>query len=188
MKIPAGLTDKNIEIFAFEGKAYALYNGKKIPFSKVPEKIYNAFFEDMLNNSEAMKILDTFCNMSISQRFNQFLICRYGAFDSNPDLNIIDSNFNPEYYDCGKRDNCPFEFTLCDRVRIKTESGEVFLTRKEIEIVKLIASGLTDKETADKAKIALNTLLTHKKNIYSKLSINSQSQLTLLAVHNNLIE
>lgn len=187
-KLPAGLMDKNVEIFEHEGRAWALYNGERMPFHRMPQDIYNAFFEEMLRDKEAMKALDTMLDKSFSNKFNQFLICRYGALDSTPDLDTSKVNFTPEYHECGNRNNCPFSFVLCDRVIIKTDKGDIHLTRKEVEIVKLIASGLTDKETADQAKIALNTLLTHKKNIYSKLGIQSNVQLTLLAVHNNLIQ
>lgn len=188
-KLPAGLFDENIEIFEHEGQAWALYNGKRMPFSDVPSQIYDAFFNEMLSDNEAMKALDTLPDKNFSNRFNKYLLCRYGALNGTPDYNTSTKNFTHEYYNCGKRENCPFEFKLCDKVKINTEkNGEVYLTRKEVEIVKIIASGLTDKEGSDKAKIAHDTFLTHKKNIYSKLGINSNVQLALIAFHNNLIE
>ncbi len=186
-KIPAGLFDGNVEIFEHEGKAFALFNGNKIPIHRLPNHIYSKLFDYFLSDKDAFKATDNKC-MSLSDRFNQFLICRFGSLDHNPDLDLSQENFTPEFYDCGKRGNCPFEFVLCDKVTIKTESGDMHVTRKEVQIIRLIASGNTDVQTADRAGIALNTLLTHKKNIYSKLGVQSQAQLTLLAVHNNLIQ
>ena len=95
--------------------------------------------------------------------------CMYGGYDHRPDLDTSTKNFTSEYWDCGNRGNCPFEFTLCDRVKIIVNGVAVFLTKKEVNVVILIASGCTDIQSADKAGIELNTLLTHKKNIYSKL-------------------
>lgn len=182
MNLPSGLFDKNVEIFEHEGVAYALYDGKNVPVTKLPKDIYNALFEYWLNDTEAFKALDN-SPLSLSARFNIFLICRFGSLDHNPDFDTSKVNFTPEYFECGKRDNCPYGYKLCARVKI----NDAFLTKKEIEIVKLIAKGLTDIQTAGEAHIELNTLLTHKKNIYSKLGIHSQAQLTSLAKDNNLI-
>jgi DNA-binding CsgD family transcriptional regulator len=188
MKLPAGLSDGNLEIFALNNLAWCFYNVELMQVSKLPKDIYEKLIVHMISHKEAVTCLHRMGLTDIDKMLEQFLICRYGAMDGTPDFEKSKENFTPEYHDCGKRGNCPFEFVLCDRVKIKTEKHEVFLTRKEIEIVKLIASGLTDIQTADKAGVALNTLLTHKKNIYSKLEINSQAQLTLVAVHNNLIQ
>lgn len=184
MELPAGLTDCNVEIFEKDGRAYAIYNGETMPFHKLPNDIYNAFFEEMLNNIEAVRALDALADKSFSSKFNQYLICRYGSLDSRPDFNNTTKEFTSEYYDCGKHNDCPFKFALCGQVKI----NDVHLTRKEIQLVILIASGLTDKETADKANITKDTLFCHKKHIYTKLNIHSNTQLTAIAYKNNLIK
>ena len=182
MNIPAGILDDNLEIFALNNLAWAFYKGELLPVAKLPSEIYEKLIEHMISHKDAVTCLHRMGLTDINKMLEQFLVCRYGALDGTPDFEKSKENFTPEYHDCGKRGNCPYEFVLCDRVKIKTEKGEVFLTRKEVEIVKLIASGNTDVQTADRAVIALNTLLSHKKNIYSKLGVQSQAQLTLLAV------
>ncbi len=62
------------------------------------------------------------------------------------------------------------------------------LTRSEIDIVRLIASGLTTKEIARKKQISFHTVMTHRKNIFRKLGISSSSELVLYAIKNGLIE
>lgn len=52
------------------------------------------------------------------------------------------------------------------------------LTTKEYELLKDLADGLHNEEIASKHFIALNTVKTHLKNIYSKLEVNSRSQAT----------
>lgn len=184
MKLPAGLTDKNPEIFEHNGRAYALYYGAKMHYTELPAHIVTELRNEMLQNADAMTCLAKIGLKNIDDMLEKFLICRFGALDSTPDFDTSKENFTFEYHDCGMRENCPYEFTLCDRVKI----DGVLLTRKEVQIVKLIASGYTDIQTADLAKIALDTLLTHKKNIYAKLSIHSQAQLTAIAFRNNLIQ
>lgn len=61
------------------------------------------------------------------------------------------------------------------------------LSAREIEVLKLIASGLINKEIADKLCISINTVITHRKNISSKLGIRSASGLSLYAMMNGII-
>jgi LuxR family maltose regulon positive regulatory protein len=49
------------------------------------------------------------------------------------------------------------------------------LTKRELEILILIAAGLKNKEIADQLIISLNTVLYHIKNIYSKLGVNKRT-------------
>ena len=52
------------------------------------------------------------------------------------------------------------------------------LTMKEIDIVKLIATGLTSKEIGDKLFISQRTVETHRHNILKKLDLPNAAQLT----------
>ncbi|MEG0948508.1 MAG: response regulator transcription factor [Bacteroidales bacterium] len=58
------------------------------------------------------------------------------------------------------------------------------LSSREIEVLKLITRGLINKEIADELCISLNTVLTHRKNITSKLGIKTVSGLTFYAMMN----
>jgi LuxR family maltose regulon positive regulatory protein len=50
------------------------------------------------------------------------------------------------------------------------------MSDRELEVLYLIAAGLTNKEIAEKLFISLNTVKTHTKNINSKLSVNSRTK------------
>ena len=52
------------------------------------------------------------------------------------------------------------------------------LTMKEIEIVKLIAQGMSSKEIADKLFISHRTVETHRHNILKKLDMSNAAQLS----------
>jgi DNA-binding NarL/FixJ family response regulator len=56
------------------------------------------------------------------------------------------------------------------------------LTLSEIEIVRLIADGLTTKEIAAKKFISYHTVITHRKNIFRKLGVTSVSELIMHAI------
>ena len=58
--------------------------------------------------------------------------------------------------------------------------GSSILTERECEAVKLFIKGYSTKEAAEALNISSQTLVVHRRNIYDKLSINSQGQLFAL--------
>lgn len=62
------------------------------------------------------------------------------------------------------------------------------LTSSEIEIVRLIACGMTTKEIAEKKFISFHTVNTHRKNIFRKLSVSNASELIIYAIKAGWIE
>jgi DNA-binding NarL/FixJ family response regulator len=61
------------------------------------------------------------------------------------------------------------------------------LTKREKEILALIARGLTDKEIAERVFLSPLTIITHRKNLLSKLGLKNKVELTRFAIENNLI-
>jgi LuxR family maltose regulon positive regulatory protein len=50
------------------------------------------------------------------------------------------------------------------------------LSDRELEVLQLVADGLSRPEIANKLVLSLNTIKTHTRNIYSKLGVNNQMQ------------
>ena len=67
------------------------------------------------------------------------------------------------------------------------ETNGISLSKRETEILILIAQGNLNKEIADLLHISLNTVLTHRKNIISKTGIKTVSGLTFYCIQNGLI-
>jgi regulator of cell morphogenesis and NO signaling len=61
------------------------------------------------------------------------------------------------------------------------------LSLRELEVLQLVACGDINKEIADKLKISLHTVISHRKNISEKLQIKTVPGLTIYAFLNNLI-
>jgi DNA-binding NarL/FixJ family response regulator len=61
------------------------------------------------------------------------------------------------------------------------------ISDRELEIIKHIAEGLSNKEVADKLFLSTHTVTTHRKNIMNKLGVNNTAGLVLFAVRENLI-
>lgn len=71
--------------------------------------------------------------------------------------------------------------------QIQIEETEKVLSSREIEIIKLIAEGNTNKEIAEKLFLSTLTVNTHRKNILSKLQIKNTASLIKFAIESKLI-
>jgi NarL family two-component system response regulator LiaR len=61
------------------------------------------------------------------------------------------------------------------------------LTDRELEVLVLLAEGLTNQQSAQKLSISTSTLKYHMNNIYQKLGVQTRSEALVLAAKNNLI-
>jgi len=61
------------------------------------------------------------------------------------------------------------------------------LSDREIDVLKLVAKGKSNKEMADMLFISTHTVISHRKNIIRKLNIKSVAGLTVYAILNRLI-
>jgi DNA-binding NarL/FixJ family response regulator len=62
------------------------------------------------------------------------------------------------------------------------------LTRREIEILKMLASGMGDRQIAYKLRLRHKTIRNHVSNLYRKLQISDRSQAVLYAMRKGLID
>ncbi len=63
----------------------------------------------------------------------------------------------------------------------------VLISKRESEIIVLIAEGLTNAQIADKLFLSSHTVNTHRKNIMSKLGVRNTAGIVMYAVKMNLI-
>lgn len=64
---------------------------------------------------------------------------------------------------------------------------KIDLTGRELELVRLIATGMESKMIAEKLFISLHTVQSHRKNIMRKLDVHSAAEITRFALENKLI-
>jgi DNA-binding NarL/FixJ family response regulator len=62
------------------------------------------------------------------------------------------------------------------------------LTRREMQVLKALGEGLTNKEIAERLHMSVDTERTHMMNILSKLGVHSRLQALLFAARHGLIE
>jgi DNA-binding NarL/FixJ family response regulator len=70
---------------------------------------------------------------------------------------------------------------------IKNTSELPLLTRRETEVLKLIADGLTNPDIAEKLLISVQTVDSHRKNLLKKFKAKNRAELTKIAFSKGLL-
>lgn len=75
-----------------------------------------------------------------------------------------------------------------DNVRESIQDhNQMLLTRREVEVLKLIAEGLTNHEIAEKLFVSDSTVDSHRKNLISKLQVKNTAALVRVAFERKII-
>jgi len=61
------------------------------------------------------------------------------------------------------------------------------LTARELEVLQLICSGLSNREIAKKLRLSANTIAVHRANIMNALGIHKTAELVVYAIHHGLV-
>ena len=181
--LPSGLVDGHTEFFYNDIFVYALHRGVLIRWENWTEELYLLAEEDMAKNPIAVQCL---IDLGIEGRLDmiwQYIRCRYGAFDKHPDVDEAGNAKHTEYLDCGIRGKCAYEGKLCST--IKAPYG--IISWREIEVIKLVADGLLNKEIADQLNISVTTVPVHLQNIFRKTGMAHRGELIRFAIEHNLI-
>ena len=106
-------------------------------------------------------------------------------------IDAIKATASRERFLCGKIADCllsdksqihpapPRDFVSCEGARV---------SHREMEIIRLIAEGYSNKEIADHLSLSAHTVTTHRKNIMGKLQVNNTAGLVMYAIRNNLLD
>jgi len=73
-------------------------------------------------------------------------------------------------------------------ITIDDKQVDEILSKREIEILKLICKEYSNAEIADKLFLSISTVETHRKNLISKLGVNNTVGLVKFAIKNKLID
>lgn len=182
-RLPAGMMkgDKSTEIFADREtkNVYAISDGKSILFNELPVEMRAQIFAKLLDDSKAMEDLK---HLSPEKATEQFAFCVYGAADSNPDFNIDGELKEADNFICSN--NCQCLKWNSKSIKINNHR----LTIREIEIIQLLATDLSDKMIADKLGISVSTLDTHKNHLFEKAGVFSKAGLIVAAINEKIVQ
>ncbi|MCB2214124.1 LuxR C-terminal-related transcriptional regulator [bacterium] len=67
-------------------------------------------------------------------------------------------------------------------------TGDSILSEREIEILGLVAEGLTNREIAQRLSISHNTVKVHLRNVFEKISVSSRTEATVYAIEHRIVD
>jgi DNA-binding CsgD family transcriptional regulator len=71
--------------------------------------------------------------------------------------------------------------------RARPHSGPAGLSPREIEVLRLVARGLSSREIAEQVTLSTNTVRNHKERIYAKTGTGNRVAASLFALHHGLL-
>lgn len=66
-------------------------------------------------------------------------------------------------------------------------TGDDRLTAREIEVLRLVVAGLTNRKVAERLRLSPRTVDAHLRSIYGKLGVTSRSAATRYALEHRLV-
>lgn len=70
----------------------------------------------------------------------------------------------------------------------KKEKDENALTKREIQVLKLLAEGMYNREIGEKLFISEKTVKNHVSSIFKKIGVTDRTQAAVYAIRNNIVE
>ncbi len=109
--------------------------------------------------------------------------------DKEEILDALHATYNGERFLCGR---VVHYLTQTDEQLFVTPTEKVScqglgITDRELDVIRLISEGLSNKLIADKLELSTHTVNTHRKNIMSKLNIPNTAGIVMFAVKNKLL-
>ncbi len=103
---------------------------------------------------------------------------------NNPDIRVVDTRKDQETI---LQDIKEF-VTNTPKKSVWSEEDTSCLSERELDVLKQVALGCSNKLIAEQLHISIYTVITHRKNITEKLGIKTISGLTVYAIMNKLID
>lgn len=75
-----------------------------------------------------------------------------------------------------------------ERMKLKAAKTDDFLSKREIDVLKLLAEGLFNKEIASRLEISEKTVKNHVSSIFKKIGVSDRTQAAVYAIKNNFVE
>lgn len=110
--------------------------------------------------------------------------------DKDEIIEALHATFNGERFLCGKVAHYLASYEELEIIRPELEKVScqgLGITDRELDIIRLISEGLSNKLIADKLELSTHTVNTHRKNIMNKLNIANTAGIVMFAVKNKLL-
>lgn len=172
-KLPAGLF-KGTEVFVEEYEIYAMYRGRCILFEELPSMEKRFFVREYLADKAGQKFIREELGITgFESAFRQWLFCKFGAIDGEPDL--LDGKVIPDLYNSAcDRKNCPGRGVFCGQgSRLK---------RHDVETLHELVSGYSVKQMADHLHLSDSAIKSRIEKLKERMEVPNVAALAAKAV------
>ena len=156
------------------------FNSKQISIlTKTFKRLQILAITDYLSRSEMQSALDSGVRSYLLKE------C-----DKEEIIEALHATYSGERFLCGK---VAYFLANTDELEVikpqldKVSCQGLGITDRELDVIRLIAEGLSNKLIADKLELSTHTVNTHRKNIMAKLSIPKTAGIVMFAVKNHLL-
>lgn len=177
------------EFYTIDGEVwYITSDGRNERLDESKESLISLLIERMMEcYPEAYKALSEFYRKSaMNVPYYRYLIvrrfckCNFAKLDTAElDCNTS-SSFCFEKVQCPLRGECQYEGVVC------MPSFNTTLSKKELEVMRLIYEGCSNEEVARRLYLSPFTVKNHVKSVYAKLGIHEKSEFIQYANKNNV--
>lgn len=176
-RIYAGVNCMGAEFFKHEdGKLICIHN-KGIHFwPNFPQNILDIVEADLMRYPTALACLAQWQNLLPEDYLRQYIFCRFGGVDDQPDITADGKVLHAEYVPCRLRGECKFEGKLC--LSLKAEYG--IISPAEMAVLRI--SNLPIKNIADELCITEETVKSHLKSIKEKTGMPDKLHVAVYAI------
>lgn len=148
---------------------------------------------DLAGTDELLNIMARFQSSSwilISDDFVPVFVRRMSQFTANIVSFLLKSSVKDDIAQCFHQTTAGHRFIsplLKDMIAETNQEAKEALTLTESEVLKEIALGMSAKQVAIKRHSSVHTIITHKKNIYRKLQINTIQEAYVYAMRSGIL-
>ncbi len=179
---PAGIfpTDKRTNLFACETtkKVFFLKQGEVKSFQDLPINYKRQILKRFLADPCARKDLG---HLGYKEGLQKYAKCMFGSLDQVEDFCSDGKLQEPDNYRCSN--NCQCLFWKSKNITYNKKAFSI----KQLQVIDLIAKGLSDKCIADQLSISIPTLSDYKKRIQDKLNTFCKTSTAVKAIKYKLV-
>ena len=184
--IPAGIIDGGTEFFTapgINGPELMAFHGSKIySYDDLPGSTKTLVYVHMKSQPMVDAELTKMVGNDEVAKLKQFIMCRFGAMNSEADVTSCGKMSEPEYVPCLNRGNCKFEGRVCASI---TVNNGLPLSKSESAVFKLIH--LPAKDIAERLFVSLETIKSHINNIRIKTGLANKTEMAVWATKHGVI-
>lgn len=103
-------------------------------------------------------------------------------------IDAIHSTANSEKFFCGKVVETLLAKGKQNSTSLSSSCEALNISDRELEIIRLIAEGCSNRQVAERLFLSQHTINTHRKNIMAKLGVNNTAGIVLFAVKERIVK